>query len=67
MSAPLQCQVEAARFASTAETVDELGAKARRKAIERLRDGDGAGALAEMYAGLKAQAPLSFTPPAVTR
>lgn len=63
MSAALQCQVEAARFASTTATVDELRGKTVRAALGHLRAGDPAAALAAMYAGLALQAPLSFKPP----
>ena len=61
----LQCQVEAARFASTADVIDEIRATTARTAIRLLRAGDRPGALAAMYEGLAAQAPLTFKPPTV--
>lgn len=64
----MQCQREAARFASRETTVDELRQIAIRAAIRRLRDhGDRDGALREMYEGLANQAPLTFKPPPVRR
>lgn len=67
MSPALQCQQEAARFASTPATVDELRRKGIRAALASLRAGDRAAALEAMFDTLSAQAPLSFTRPAVTR
>lgn len=67
MTAALQCQREAARFASTPATVDDLRARAVRSALRRLRDGDRDGALAAMYDGLAAQAPLTFKRPGAVR
>lgn len=65
---PMQCQREAARFASRPDKVDEIRRTTNRTAIVRLReDGDFAGALQVMYDGLASQAPLTFKPPAVTR
>lgn len=63
MTAPLRCQEDAARFASGETRVDELRHAAVRAAVRRLVLGDRTGALEEMYAGLSAQAPLSFRPP----
>ncbi|NUO57273.1 MAG: hypothetical protein HOV78_11445 [Hamadaea sp.] len=67
MTAPLQCQVEAARFASSSTTVDAVRHRTVREAVRQLRAGDRAAALQAMYAGLKLQAPLSFRLPTVTR
>lgn len=67
MSAPLQCQAEAARFASRTTGVDAVRQRAVREALRQLRAGDPDTALQVMYAALKLQAPLSFIPPAVTR
>lgn len=61
---PLQAQVEAARFASTRATVDEIRTTAVGEAVHHLTAGDPAAALAVMLLALKAQAPLSFTLPA---
>lgn len=66
MTALLQCQEEAARFASGDSQVDELRHVAVRAAVRRLVLGDRTAALQEMYAGMAAQAPLTFKAPAVT-
>jgi len=65
MTAPLQCQEEAGRFASGESRVDELRRTTTRAAVRRLVVGDRAGALREMYAGMAAQAPLTFKVPVV--
>lgn len=65
MSAQLQCQVEAARFASGDQLVDEIRTATVHAAVRRLVLGDRAGALQEMYDGLARQAPLSFKAPVV--
>lgn len=62
----MQCQREAARFAAGPTRVDELRRLAVKAAVRKLRDGDRAGAVAEMYAGLANQAPLTFKPPTGT-
>ena len=59
----LQAQREAARFASNATTVQDLRHHTVRAAITQLRRGDQNAALRAMYAGLAAQAPLTFKAP----
>lgn len=60
---PLQAQREAARFASTAATIDDLRHRTVRVTIPLLGRGDRATALQAMYAGLALQAPLTFKAP----
>lgn len=64
--APLQCQTEAARFASTSDHLAELHRQLRRRAvvdaIRLLVAGDRAAALAVMDDALRAQAPLTYRP-----
>ena len=59
----LQAQTEARRFATT--DVGTHGEHAVKEAIRALVRGDRAAALAVMYAGLAAQAPLTFRVPGV--
>lgn len=67
MNSVLQCQREAARFASGPDRVEELTRIGRQAAIRHLLAGDRPAALQAMYDGQKAACPLTFTPPAVTR
>lgn len=60
---PLQCQQEAARFASTTTTLDRLRSDTVRAALDHILHGDRAAALRTMYTGLAAQAPLTFKAP----
>lgn len=66
MTAPMQCQAAAARFASGDDVVDVIRYTTVHAAIRRLVSGDRAGALQEMYDGLALQAPLSFKAPVVS-
>lgn len=60
---PLQCQVEAARFATRRDRIDEVRATAIRVAVAHLVAGRRAAALDEMLDGLALQAPLTFRRP----
>ncbi len=58
----MQCQREAARFASTVERVDEIRRLAIRTAMDHINAGEPAAALQAMHDGQKAQCPLTFNP-----
>lgn len=57
MTAPLQCQLEVARFASGADVVEVIRRATIQAAVRRLVAGDFPGALQEMYDGTERQAP----------
>lgn len=65
--APLQCQREAARFATRDLPVDEVRRRTNAEALELIVAGDREGALEVMFAGLKRQCPLTFNPKELTR
>lgn len=60
---PLRCQVEAARFATRRDGIDEIRTRTIRAAIAHMVAGQPAKALNVMLDGLARQAPLTFHRP----